>query len=517
MVPNASQPNRVQKLLPALSALGLLLALFSWAVASPVGASPDEDFHLISIWCAGDGETGMCETGGQPTERNVSDSLAYSACFALQSEVSADCQSDLHLFQGGGLVDTARGNFEGKYPQPFYGVMHQFASSNVEASVVTMRLFNASLFVAILCVLWLLIPKFLKTTVYFSVALTIAPLGLFLIPSINPSSWAILGVFAAFFGTAGALQVSTSRKYGLWAIALLGVLLAAGARYDGLIYAAISGAVAFFLSKQFTIPRRVFWSVLAVIGIIGIAALLFWGLTTLQNLIGLAGNASTTVERGELALFALNVASLTELWAGFSGSMGLGWLDTPMPPTAWMTVAALTWGTIFMRIGHIKNKQLWAAAGLLALLAVIPMVTLQAGHSIVGENVQSRYIYPLFLVFVSAVLLRYKRDPNYFSNTQTVVIAIGLFISQALCIFANMSRYISGVGGKGFSPNLNQAAESGWWWPAGPAPMTVLILSIVGFGLFLATAFLFQKTKSVAPVSTEVFAGVTSTKELGSH
>lgn len=508
MVPNASQPSRVHKLLPALSALGLLLALFSWAVASPVGASPDEDFHLISIWCSGDGQKGMCEAGDVSTERNVNESLAYSACFALLPKVSADCQSDLQLFQTGGLIDTPRGNFEGKYPQLFYGVMHQFASSDVQTSVVTMRLFNASLLVAIICVLWLLSPKFLRPTIYFSIALTIVPLGLFLIPSINPSSWAIIGVFAAFFGTAGALQVSTSQKYGLWASALFGVLLAAGARYDGLIYAVISGAVAFFLSKEFTIPRRVFWSVLAAIGIIGVAAVMLGGFTTIQNLIGLAGNASASEGRGELALFGLNVASLTELWAGFSGSMGLGWLDTPMPPTAWMTVATLTWGTIFMRIGSLRNKQLWAAAGLLALLAAIPLVTLQVGHSIVGENVQSRYIYPLFLVFVSTLLLKLKQDQDYFSITQTVVIAVGLFASQALCIFANMSRYISGAGGEGLSPNLNQAAESGWWWPVGPEPMTVLAISILGFGLFLTTAFLFTQSKNAPPSAARVHSRV---------
>lgn len=507
-MPNVSRPNRLQKFLPALSALGLLIALFSWAVASPVGASPDDDFHLVSTWCAGDGQVGMCEIGGKTTERKVSEALVYSACFALKSEIGAECQADLDLFNRSELVETSRGNFDGKYPQLFYGVMHQFASSDIQTSAITMRIFNATLFVAILSALWLLIPKFLRATLYFTVALTIIPLGLFLIPSINPSSWAIIGVVAAFFGTSAALQVSTSQKYALWAIALLGVVLAAGARYDGSIYAVISATVAFFLAKQFTIPRKVFWSALVAIGVIGTAALFSGGSAALQNMIGLAGNASASVERSALAIFALNLASITELWAGFSGSMGLGWLDTPMPTTAWMTVAALLWGTIFMRLSSLKRKQLWTAVGLFGLLAIIPLVTLQAGNSVVGENVQSRYIYPLFLVFVSTVLLRHKRDSGYFSNTQIMVITLGLFVSQALSIFANMSRFISGIGGEGFSPNLNQAAESGWWWPAGPAPMTVLAFSIIGFGLSLATAFLFQKSKNEPLDSSREFSSV---------
>ena len=48
----------VRHVLPRIVApLLLLFALAAWAVASPVGAAPDDDFHLASIWCAtGDDE-----------------------------------------------------------------------------------------------------------------------------------------------------------------------------------------------------------------------------------------------------------------------------------------------------------------------------------------------------------------------------------------------------------------------------------------------------------------------------
>ncbi|MDP2014454.1 MAG: hypothetical protein Q8L05_09535, partial [Actinomycetota bacterium] len=32
-----------------------------WAVTSPVGSAPDDDYHLSSIWCGRGIQTGVCE------------------------------------------------------------------------------------------------------------------------------------------------------------------------------------------------------------------------------------------------------------------------------------------------------------------------------------------------------------------------------------------------------------------------------------------------------------------------
>ena len=44
---------KVIQLVPLLA----ILALACWALASPVGSSPDDNFHLASIWCAGGNES----------------------------------------------------------------------------------------------------------------------------------------------------------------------------------------------------------------------------------------------------------------------------------------------------------------------------------------------------------------------------------------------------------------------------------------------------------------------------
>lgn len=477
-----------------LGITGLILTLLGWALASPVGASPDEDFHLTSTWCASGGQESICESTNSPATRLVSESLTEVACFKFEPEEGARCQADSQLFNTPQLSETSRGNFHGTYPDLFYSTMHMFASPNIQVSVITMRIFNAILFAATVTALWIFLPRTMRNSLYFSLALTVIPLGLFLIPSVNPSSWAITGVFAAFFGAAGALQ-QTNRKviFPLIALALIGLLLAGGARWDGLIYSLIAVSAAFILSKRFRIPRGIFWISGGIAAVLLALILMLGGLDLTSQLAGYAGSAENADGRGFLGLLAYNIANLTELWAGFSGENGLGWLDTPLPPTAWMTAATVLWGTLFLRLAHIGRSQMWVAVSLLALLVSVPLLTLQLGNSIVGENVQARYIFPLLIVLVGTVLLDLRVDSSFFSKSQLIVIVVSLFLSQALALFTNMTRYISGMGG-GLSLDLNQSAVAGWWWPVGPSPMIVLAASILGFGMFLAAAFVVNKS-----------------------
>ena len=45
-----------------LAPLLAYVALLAWAFASPIGAGPDDDYHLISTWCA-DGGSSHCLPG----------------------------------------------------------------------------------------------------------------------------------------------------------------------------------------------------------------------------------------------------------------------------------------------------------------------------------------------------------------------------------------------------------------------------------------------------------------------
>lgn len=68
---NNRDARRAPALIAASGVAAFLLALVAWAFASPVGATPDEDFHLVSTWCGGGLRDGACEAGTDATSRTV--------------------------------------------------------------------------------------------------------------------------------------------------------------------------------------------------------------------------------------------------------------------------------------------------------------------------------------------------------------------------------------------------------------------------------------------------------------
>src|SRR5690606_15193650 len=86
----ARSMNRVKALVGRFRAIQLapvfaLLALFAWAFASPIGAGPDDDYHLVSVWCANGGSE-QCLPGSQENTRTVAIGFEEMVCYAQRGE-----------------------------------------------------------------------------------------------------------------------------------------------------------------------------------------------------------------------------------------------------------------------------------------------------------------------------------------------------------------------------------------------------------------------------------------------
>src|SRR4051812_35459656 len=140
--------SRGRTVLAALIPFALLVALLSWAFASPVGASPDEDYHLGSIWCAQGDRAGLCESTSDPAHKLVPAAVTMAAkCYAFHAEKSGSCPAA----DSQQLQDSKRGTFNGNGSPPlFYVTMSVLVSHDTDASVLAMRSLNAVLFVALL-------------------------------------------------------------------------------------------------------------------------------------------------------------------------------------------------------------------------------------------------------------------------------------------------------------------------------------------------------------------------------
>ena len=160
------------------------LALSAWAFASPVGAGPDDDYHLVSTWCAAGGGA-ECQPGSHATSRSMDAAFQDIICYAGKQYVSAECQEA--ALDAEGRWETERGNFAGEYPPVYYAVMHVFAGSDIQVSAIAMRLVNAGLFVGLTTALFVLLPMTRRRTLLWGWLVAAVPLGIFLIPSNNPS------------------------------------------------------------------------------------------------------------------------------------------------------------------------------------------------------------------------------------------------------------------------------------------------------------------------------------------
>ncbi|WP_194397796.1 DUF2142 domain-containing protein [Microbacterium atlanticum] len=458
-------PRWARSLGMVLVPLSLAVTLLAWGVSSPPGSSPDDDYHLASIWCAQGIEPGQCEEAGAEVSRRVPAELVdWVGCFKFRPDVSAACPVDV-----GELSSTKRGNwYVSAYPPVFYGTMSLFVTDDVSTSVILMRSANALLYVAVLAGLFFLLPRGLRPVLVWGAAVTAVPLGLFLIPSVNPSSWAVLSATGLWVAAWGFFRAEGWRKWALAGMTSLLLVVGAGARSDAAVYGVLALAVACVLSASRT--RAFARDLLLPFGLVVIAVLFFF--SGRQSAVVTSDTAASDGDIPLSLLAFINIKQLPELWAGVFGIWqvgGLGWLDTTMPGVVWVFALVVFGGVSFwgMRTGDVRK---WiVVAGVSLSLVAVPMYILLNDGVVVGQFVQPRYIYPLIIVLAGVVLIGLSGAALGLGRLQLVLVAVALAIAAGVALHVNLRRYITGLDNETF--NLNDPIE--WWWNAPVSPMLV--------------------------------------------
>jgi hypothetical protein len=477
---------------PAVATLVAFVALSSWAVSSPVGSSPDEDFHLASIWCSPAARGDLCAPGTKLKNREVAFALTKRvACYAEDETKSAVCQVNRKIFETPKTAVTERGNFLSKYPPVFYATMSVLAGADVQTSVIAMRLFNVALFCALSLAAWVLISRRQRFVLGAAWLITLVPLGEFLIASLNPSSWTITAMGTLFivaleiFGllaTGSPLRDDRRRFIRLLVVAAVSFLMAAGSRADGAVYALVATAIAFVIARAWT--RLGKWTFAVGAGMLLVAGAF---LLPTRNTVFTPGELSDSElnagapGRAYLVVLGKNVLAIPSLLGQFFGTQGLGWLDTGMPAitTVGATVvfvAVMTW-----RMVQAQRQTLWIlAVGAVAVFA-LPLVYLQVRDAFVGESFQARYLLPLVVILAIVALSgggdSERAEPVIHRRIALIATPV-LIAANAFALYANTSRYVQG--GKASSFNLD---ESKWWWTGLPSPMTVWLLGSLTFAI----------------------------------
>lgn len=464
-----------------IAPLLIAIVLGGWALASPIGAAPDDDFHLTSTWCANGDRAELCLPGPEANERVVPPGVLYAPCFAQDSEVSASCQA-YYIDKGPDpSVTTNRGSFEANYPPVYYAFMNLFASQDIIGSALLMRFVNVLLFAGLSTALFLLLPVARRSSLVWGWLITTVPLGLFLIASNNPSSWAIMGVGFSWLALVGYYESTGRRRIALGALTAVTVIMAAGARGDAAMYSVIGMGIAMFL----TMRRTRAWLLLSILpAVLAIAAAAFFFGSQQSGVIS-GGLGNGQVPPGgiddPLVLTAYNLLSVPNLWAGVFGGWGLGWLDTSMPAIVAVGSLAAFIAVAFSGIGIHSRRKTLAVIGLGVILWLLPTYVLVRGLNIVGQNVQPRYILPLIVIMGGLAVFAVGRKLQL-GKLQIVFMVAALAAAQSVALHVNMRRYVTGTDSQGW--NLNSGLE--WWWEGSIlSPMLVWAIGSLAFAALL--------------------------------
>lgn len=548
--------NRLSRwLLAAVMVLGALAWVAAWSVSSPTASSPDEDFHLPSIWCPVG--MGRCPTQINPITGEIETYVpvavvAGAVCWRFDAAQSAACAMDLPQWYDPATqtipmrVWNTRVN-QGEYPGGFYETMNLFVTNpgnvilDVYRSVVAMRIANGFSAVLLLSAVAYLLPWSGKRLLAYSFIIVASPMVIFLIASANPSSWSITGLLVTWFGSYAAFRGRTFTRQLIAALlAVVGGLLAATSRTDS----------AAFLAAMSIGIAVMHWHYLRFRPSVAAAPLLPSGPTTELATPGESllpsvspnwselGPNQTRLWLWALPLILLGIGVIGFATAGHSAVLGegfgfvdrwpnavlfnnllqlpgfimrvptpmLNWLDTPMPQ---ISIVPVSVGWVLLVLwGWSKSKWSWPKAitfaGVLVLLIGLPLYLLQISGQFVGFDLQERYLLPLIPIVLAISLWRPHQDgAPRLSRSYTWLLYILVVVGHAAALHTQIRRFSRGIPGDWrtwfyTNPRLNTDVQ---WWLAPLPPMATWLIGSLGFAL-VALAVLAVRWKH-AEVSLE--------------
>ena len=430
--------------------LFLTLSMGTWALSSPPGSSPDDDYHLGSIYCGTFAPEELC--GKPDSSQNFPGGVVDSSvCFAFQPGTNALC-TETKLAGAG--IQTNRINQEAhQYPGGFYDFFSLFASKSVIETILLIRFTNSLIF-SVLVMIILYSIRFRNKETISAIIISLVPLAFFIVPSTNPSSWAFIGGLTfPFF-----LTLFIKEGFKIYHLFLTGFSLALCliARSDGAI-PIIIGCILVFGNILVKLQnwRRV--SLRSYLAILVPGILSFFHLTYFTMFIKPL-SINTVKNDFNLELFFQNLYNSPKLILGVFGSWGLGWLDTPMP--IYVSVVLLSLALFNIYFCSLDGQRKFYVGTCVIILLLYPSFTLTTWGTFVGQYFQPRYLLPGVAALTYAILfsLDSNKDPKIIHKLYRYNLTT-LILSYSICLYINILRYSVGLG-----PSQSKLINNGDYW-----------------------------------------------------
>lgn len=520
-----------------LTVIAFTVSLLAWAFATPVGSSPDDDFHIANIYCIHDSTTCRSDDWDWPLSiptwpPNPADRQgpeyagAYSvypdlwqysqpralpcyvsngtAWYAPDASIPATClNAEDPTNNRPGTVDLL-----GHYPSAYYHFMSVFTGSTIRESVAIWRVINVLIAVAMLSLAILLSGGRYRRPAAVGALVASGPLGFFLVSSINPSAWLIIGT-AAFLGPAltqlqepFVLGWRTGRRLIFLATCLF--LMVAG-RSEGLLHLVILVSVVLLLGLR--VRRRAFAPlIVGALLAVSAVALATPGLMGVGKVRTFTDMAAAGVLGGSIWDSLLAVPSY---FVG-SNSIMLAWLEVIPPDTAIVGAQAALWGAAILGLAVMYRRKGLALALVLGLLLALPTLLIAGGW----QSPPTRYFLPLMYMFAFVVLCpAWTGDLPRWRPAQWWALAAASILANSLSLLYLTVRFVSGIAPGTTSPRaLAAAGAPQWWWGAWASPFLNWLLGSIAFALAVAALYWLLAADRPLPLKESDLAGQARTR-----
>ncbi len=385
----------------------------------------------------------------------------------------------------------------------YYSVMRIFADTNPHQSILFMRLVNS--FIASLILFGLL--KFTtgrtRIAAIFSLTLTLVPVAVRSMSSINPHGWADISVMTSWAFLHGFLSApkSDNRKKILFVFYIFSASLAATTRVDATTYTVFTSSVV--LLHHFVSRRRISRNdIIALIGIsaVGIAVIGFS--QHVRNY--LTFPMPTGYAFGQYLLFQIThiPESLVVIFGYNVGQDGSG------PGIVGIIGLSLFVLGLSQALQTVTKYQLPFVFLILAFLTVVMF----KGSVIVASLVPLPGTYALGLItfLLGMSIITSRSEQQFLSRKGNRIAAISLLsITHALTLYSWMELYTQGNQASGFfnaqtlDPSSSLSLSGGWWWNNWSSPNWVFLIGVTSFPVFLHYAWRIVNSDSVLRNSSD--------------
>ena len=473
--------RRTFRALPTL--IFLFLSLATWAISSPVGSSPDDNYHLTSIWCAETFFNPECSNSG--SSFTVPSGLVAEQCYAFKPSVSGACITDA---LSKGEYDNVEhiNNIEKGYPDLFYQFHAIFKSDNLQVFNLKVRLANTLIFITSIGLLLYLFQDLIKwRKIIFLLTTLFIPLGFFLIPSTNPSSWALI-FLPSYWLILRHLFMSEKNDAGktFYLILILFWIGLNFSRADGSIYSLIATfAIVPLIFKNREILKEKYIYLIGLLSFLSV-----WNLFRLRTTSEvISGHMNPNRDVGSvdsLQLFISNIKQIYFFFLGGTGRTGLGWLDTYVPNYVWKIMSLVILSIFILSIYELVRTRKFSAltSTFIALSAylLIPIFILQSSHVQIGGMLQPRYMLPLLSLVLLIPIMEIEISPidelRYMYTLSPL-----LLLTFSASLGTNIQRYSTNMN----SPFSLDSYNNSKWSTFGWDPLTLWLFGSAVFAIFL--------------------------------